>query len=91
MNGEATPGSDRQGSLTEGLADLLARPVEAADRRRAARHVLDWVGCAIAGHASPAGRARAARAAQSGPGPSRAIGASGRDAGNAAARDAFAP
>ncbi len=43
-------------SLTEGLAALLARPIAAADRRRAALHLLDWIGCAAAGAASEAGR-----------------------------------
>ena len=42
-------------SLTEGLALLLARPITAADRARAALHLLDWIGCAIAGAASPTG------------------------------------
>lgn len=47
-------------ALTERLADRLARPVSAAAKARAALHVLDWAGCAIAGAASPAGRAMAA-------------------------------
>jgi len=42
-------------SLTEGLVALLARPISAADRRRAALHLLDWIGCAAAGAASEAG------------------------------------
>lgn len=51
-------------SLTEGLAGLLARPIGAADRARAALHLLDWIGCAAAGAASETGavfRAFAAR------------------------------
>ncbi len=47
-------------ALTQRLADRLARPVPAAAKARAALHVLDWAGCAVAGAASPAGRAMAA-------------------------------
>lgn len=37
-------------SLTDALARLvLERPVDGVDRERAARHVLDWVACALAG------------------------------------------
>lgn len=36
-------------SITERLAELLARPVSAEDRARARLHLLDWVGCAVAG------------------------------------------
>ena len=36
-------------SITERLADVLARPVSADDRARARLHLLDWVGCAVAG------------------------------------------
>jgi 2-methylcitrate dehydratase PrpD len=43
-------------SLTEGLAALLARPIAERDRRRAALHLLDWIGCAAAGAASEAGQ-----------------------------------
>jgi 2-methylcitrate dehydratase PrpD len=43
-------------SLVAGLAALLRRrPVTADDRRRAALHVLDWVGCAAAGAAPEVG------------------------------------
>jgi 2-methylcitrate dehydratase PrpD len=38
------------------LSALLRRPVAEADRLRAARHVLDWIGCAVAGANEPAGR-----------------------------------
>lgn len=47
-------------TVTEILAERLARPVSEGDRARAALHVLDWAGCALAGAASPAGRAAAA-------------------------------
>ncbi|MEJ0067980.1 MAG: MmgE/PrpD family protein [Pseudomonadota bacterium] len=44
-------------ALTRGLIGLLRRPVGAADRQRAARHVLDWLGCAAAGLTTPPGQA----------------------------------
>lgn len=50
--------------MTEGLVALLARPITPADRRRAALHLVDWIGCAAAGAWSEAGavfRALAAR------------------------------
>ena len=40
--------------LTE-LSDLLHRPVEQDDLRRARLHLLDWIGCAIAGAKEAAG------------------------------------
>jgi 2-methylcitrate dehydratase PrpD len=43
--------------LSRGLIGLLRRPIGAADRRRAALHVLDWVGCAAAGATTPPGMA----------------------------------
>ena len=42
-------------SITEGLAALFARPITQDDRRRAALHLLDWIGCAMAGAASEVG------------------------------------
>lgn len=39
-----------------GVARLCARPVAAADRARAARQLLDWLGCAVAGAGEPAGQ-----------------------------------
>ncbi|NWG72425.1 MAG: MmgE/PrpD family protein [Parvularculaceae bacterium] len=39
------------------LARRLARPVAEADRARAALHLLDWTGCAVAGARSDAARA----------------------------------
>ena len=44
-------------SLTEGLWDLASRPMAAADRARAAQHLIDWLGCALAGASLPNGRA----------------------------------
>lgn len=42
-------------SLTEQLAGLLTRSVSDKDRSRATLHLLDWLACAVAGAASPAG------------------------------------
>ena len=47
-------------SLTQHLVQLLARPITAEDRQRAALHVLDWLGCAILGYRSPVGQKLAA-------------------------------
>lgn len=69
---------------TDTLARLLARPVAAADRERAALHVLDWVGCAAAGALTPPGVAIRAWARTLNAGPCRAIGALSLDARDAA-------
>ena len=71
-------------SLTERLADLLARPVAPEIRARAALHVLDWIGCAVLGAESPAGRIVARYGQNLGGGPCRAIGVGNRDAAGAA-------
>lgn len=71
-------------SLTEGLARVLARPVGAGERARAALHLLDWLGCAIAGQASEPGRIVATYAGKLGTGAAKAIGASRLEAGAAA-------
>ena len=47
-------------SLTAQLSSLLTRPIQGADRQRAALLLLDWTGCAIAGRAEPAGQKIAA-------------------------------
>ena len=44
-------------SVTERLADRLLRPVAEKDRQRAALHVLDWAGCAVAGASADSARA----------------------------------
>jgi len=46
--------------LTE-LSELLSRPVETMDLQRARLHLLDWIGCAVAGAVEPAGEALRAR------------------------------
>lgn len=56
MSGQTLPVSENSQALTEVLANLLASEVTAADRARAKLHLLDWVGCAVAGRAEPAGR-----------------------------------
>lgn len=66
-------------TLTRRLAARLARPVDAEMRARAALHVLDWAGCALAGAPSPAGRAMAAALAGEGGGKCTLVGA-GRSA-----------
>lgn len=42
--------------LIEHLADRVARPVSPLARERASLHLIDWVGCALAGRAAPAAR-----------------------------------
>jgi 2-methylcitrate dehydratase PrpD len=44
-------------TVTAQLATLLARPVDAATRERAALHVLDWLGCAVIGATTAPGLA----------------------------------
>jgi 2-methylcitrate dehydratase PrpD len=60
-------------SLTEGLVALLDRPIAAADRRRAALHLLDWIGCATAGAVSEVGAVFRRQAARQPSGRSRVI------------------
>jgi 2-methylcitrate dehydratase PrpD len=43
-------------SLSEGLLALCSRPFGPADLDAAALHLLDWLGCALGGAASPTGR-----------------------------------
>lgn len=71
-------------SLTTRLAAILARPVTPADRARAARHVLDWIGCAAAGANSPVGRALRAHAGRWSTGPATGFGVGRIDAHGAA-------
>lgn len=48
-----------QPTLTEALHNLATRPTDASDLDRAALHLLDWLGCALAGSVTPVGRALA--------------------------------
>ncbi|HEV7263877.1 MAG TPA: MmgE/PrpD family protein [Falsiroseomonas sp.] len=70
-------------SLTEGLVALLARPITDMDRRRAALHLVDWIGCATAGAASEVGGVFRSHAAAQPGGAARVV-----LAGGVAARDA---
>jgi len=62
-------------TLTRRLAARLARPVDARMRARAALHVLDWAGCAVAGAPSAAGQAMTAALAGDGTGACTLVGA----------------
>lgn len=59
--------------LALALAELLCRPVGAEHRDRAARHVLDWIGCALAGGTEPVGALLREVATLDGPGPCMAL------------------
>jgi 2-methylcitrate dehydratase PrpD len=72
-------------TVTERLAGLLARPVGPDDRRRAARHLLDWYANAAIGRASEPGALLAAEArASAGDGPVRMFAGRGIDPASAA-------
>jgi len=64
-------------SLTRELVRICRRPIGNRDRARAALHLADWLGCAIAGAAEAPGRALAAHAAQAGTGPATGIALAG--------------
>ena len=57
MTKAGSPDPPQAQSLTEGLWALASRPLTAPDRARAALHLVDWLGCAIAGAATPTGQA----------------------------------
>ncbi|MDA5194847.1 MmgE/PrpD family protein [Govanella unica] len=67
-------------SLTEDLAVLLHRPVDADTRRLAAWHLTDWLGCAIGGHRSEVALLIVKLARETPLGPIHAIGAEKRSA-----------
>ncbi len=46
--------SGQSPTLLQSLAEILARPATPADRQRAILHVLDWLGCAVAGASAEA-------------------------------------
>lgn len=71
-------------TVTERLADRIARPVDPATRERATLHVLDWIGCAVIGADTPAGRTLAGWAAREASGPCHVLGAGRRGAWTAA-------
>ncbi len=70
--------------LTRQLADIVARPPDDHTRRRAALHVLDWIGCAVVGATSAAGRVLAAYGRRQPAGPCTTLGAGSRDVAAAA-------
>lgn len=73
----------RPRGMTRELARLLRRPIAAADRDRAALHVLDWLGCAAAGATTAPGKAMISYGRTMPDGPCRAVGGltlSSRDA-----------
>ena len=43
-------------TVTQHLANILARPISDKDRQRASMLLLDWTGCAVAGQADSAGQ-----------------------------------
>ena len=61
-------------SWTEQLLALQGRPITDADRHRAALHLIDWLGCVLLGHASPAGQALNRWALQAATGPCWTVG-----------------
>lgn len=78
MSGQSLP------SIAERLAALVLRPVSPGTREAAAVHVLDWLGCAIAGAASEPGRRLRALAEREAPGAARVLGGGRRSARTAA-------
>jgi len=43
-------------SVTERLVERLSQPIGLLDRQRAARHLVDWIGCAVIGRTTETGR-----------------------------------
>lgn len=81
--GEDPVSDARPRGMTRRLARLLRRPIAAADRDRAALHVLDWLGCAAAGATTAPGKAMISYGRTMPDGPCRAVGGltlSSRDA-----------
>jgi 2-methylcitrate dehydratase PrpD len=70
--------------LAYNLVGLLQRPIGADDRRRAALHVLDWIGCAAGGAVTPPGIAMIAYGHTLSAGRCRAIGGLSLASGDAA-------
>jgi 2-methylcitrate dehydratase PrpD len=71
---EARVSSAHTPSWTEQLLALQGRPITEEDRRRAALHLLDWLGCVLLGHTSPAGEALSRWAANTAAGPCWTVG-----------------
>lgn len=66
------------------LVQALTRPIGAADRQRAALHLIDWLGCAHLGQAAPEAQPLRRWADRCPPGPLWACGRGGLHAGDAA-------
>jgi len=66
--------SGQLSSITERLAHRLAEPVAPRDRARARAHLLDWIGCAVAGAREPDCERVRAMALAEGRGQCRVIG-----------------
>ncbi len=71
-------------TVAERLAAIVMRPVDEETRRRATRHVLDWIGCAALGATSETGQRFARHGRSQGAGPAATI-ASGKRRAEAAA------
>lgn len=56
MSGQTNAPFQTSQTLTQGLARKLAGRVSSGDKLRARLHLLDWVGCAVAGRVESAGR-----------------------------------
>ena len=65
-------------TLTERLAVRVLRPVDGALRARAARHVLDWLGCAAGALRDPLAATLGPLAREGGPGPCSLLGVGAR-------------
>jgi 2-methylcitrate dehydratase PrpD len=71
-------------SVTERLVGLLRRPISDADRHRAARHLVDWIGCAVISRTTPTGIAIESEATASSTGTAQLFGARTADPATAA-------
>lgn len=67
-------GLNDEKSVTERLVGLLRRPISDAARHRAARHLVDWIGCAAIGRTTETGMAIEAEAAAGSPGSAQLFG-----------------
>lgn len=75
----ALPQVSANASLTEQLADILARPVGTGERELAALHVVDWIGAVAAAARTREGEILHRFAGTAPAGPARAIGIGWRD------------
>src|SRR5690606_25452946 len=66
-------------SVTERLVEHLIRSISMADRQRAARHLVDWIGCAVIGRTTETGRLITAEAEPRENGSAQLFGAASTD------------